>query len=87
MTSDTKASERGLSSSDSRGGEIPKKICDAARKEVFFRFRDEFKCVLPHLRERAQHAGHHAPDPAGPLSNTPSIPTDTSSKTGPTSAS
>ena len=31
--SDTKASERGLSSSDSSGGEIPKKICDAARKE------------------------------------------------------
>ena len=32
VTSETKASERGLSSSDS-GEEIPKEICDAAREE------------------------------------------------------
>jgi len=33
VTSETKASERGLSSSDSGGGEIPKEICDAVREE------------------------------------------------------
>ena len=33
VTCETKASERGLSSSDSSGEEIPKEICDAAREE------------------------------------------------------
>ena len=69
VTCETKASERGLGSSDSSGEEIPKEICDAAREEgsaTSGSVRDSD--VFYHIYENElHHAGHHASDPEGPL--------------------